>query len=136
MIIPCFRCGKEIDTPNVSNADYIMAEDTIVKEPREVFLALKHNPATLEKQSMIAELDEKGNHKYPVLVIADSEYDQEEVPNTEAAKTIGEALVKVVVEVREKDIQRTGVVCPDCYKDTDFVIWGVHKARIEKLEKK
>lgn len=30
------------------------------------------------------------------------------------------------------EIQKTGVCCPDCYKDTDTVIWGVHK----KLEKK
>lgn len=136
MIIKCFRCGKDIDTPNNSNADYIIAEDTIVKEPREVFLALKHNPATRGKESKIAELDEEGDQRYPDLVIADSEYDQEEIPNTEAAKTIGVDLVKVVVGVREKDIQKTGVICPDCYKDTDFVIWGVHKARVEKLEKK
>jgi len=25
MIIRCSRCGKEIDTPNASNADYVMA---------------------------------------------------------------------------------------------------------------
>ena len=28
MIIPCFRCRKEIDTPNASNADYVIGEDT------------------------------------------------------------------------------------------------------------
>ena len=127
MIIKCFRCGKEIDTPNSSNADYVIADDMIVKEPREVFLALKHNSATLGKESMIAELDEEGGPKYPDLVIADSEYDQKEIPNTEAAKTIGKGLIKLIVEVREKDIQKTGVICPDCYRDTDFVIWGVHK---------
>ena len=26
-----------------------------------------------------------------------------------------------------KETQKTGIVCPDCYRDTDFVIWGVHK---------
>ena len=56
MIIPCFRCGKELNSPNAFNADYIMAEDT-----------------------------------------------------------------------KEGDIQKTGIVCLDCYRDTDFVIWGVHK---------
>jgi len=64
MIIPCFRCGKEIDTPDSSNADYIIAEDTIT------------------------------------TVIADG------IP---------------------KDIQKTGIICPECYKPTDSVIWGVHK---------
>lgn len=129
MIIPCFRCGKEIDTPNTSNADYIIAQDTIVKEPREVLLALKHNQATLIKESKMAELDEDGNPKYPDLVIADSEYDREEIPNIKAAKTIGGDLVKLIVEVRNKDIQKTGIICPGCYKDTDFVIWGVHKSK-------
>jgi len=64
MIIKCFRCGKGIDTPDSSNADYIIAEDTIT------------------------------------TVIADG------IP---------------------KDIQKTGIICPKCYKPTDFVIWGVHK---------
>ena len=27
----------------------------------------------------------------------------------------------------EDGIQKTGIICPDCYKDTDFVIWGIHK---------
>lgn len=56
MIILCFRCGKEIDTPDSSNADYVIAEDT-----------------------------------------------------------------------KDSETQKTGIVCPDCYKGTDFVIWGVHK---------
>lgn len=64
MIIPCFRCCKEINTPDAANADYIMAEDTI--------------ETTIE----------------------------DGIP---------------------KDTQKTGVICPDCYKPTDFVIWGVHK---------
>ena len=54
--VNCIRCNKQIDHPDSSNADYIMAEDTIVE-----------------------------------------------------------------------GTQKTGVVCPDCYKETDFVIWGVHK---------
>ncbi|GAI86136.1 unnamed protein product, partial [marine sediment metagenome] len=80
MVIPCFRCGKEIDTPDEHNADYIMAEDTIVREPREVLLALKHNPATLVKQAQMEEYDEDGVLKYPDLAIGDSEYDAIEMP--------------------------------------------------------
>ncbi len=116
MIIPCFRCGKEIDTPNASNADYITAPDTIVREPREVVIALKHNQATLAKLA-----------KNPDLELADGEYDAIEIPNLETSKAIGEDLAKVITEVREKDIQKTGIICPGCYRDTDFVIWGMHK---------
>lgn len=66
MIIPCFRCKKAIDRPDSSNADYIIAEDTIE------------------------------------TVIEDG------VP---------------------KDIQKTGIICPKCYKPTDFIIWGIHKGQ-------
>lgn len=27
----------------------------------------------------------------------------------------------------DEAIQKTGVVCRKCYRETDFVIWGVHK---------
>jgi len=137
MIIPCFRCGKELDRPDASNADYIIAEDTIVREPRETLIALKHNQATLTKLAMMNEIEtylaedgvtELTRPKYPDLQIADNEYDAVEVTSVEAAKqSFGEDLVKVIVEIREKDIQKTGIICPDCYRDTDFVIWGVHK---------
>ena len=65
MIIPCLRCGKEIDTPDASNADYVMAEDT-----KAIELAGDGTPV---------------------------------------------------------EIQKTGVICPNCYKPTDAVIWGMHK---------
>ncbi|MBA7555977.1 hypothetical protein ES705_48671 [subsurface metagenome] len=124
MIIKCFRCSKKIDTPDASNADYVMAEDTKGKEIRESLVALKHNQATLGKESRKEE-------------ILDDEYSAVAVTSyEEAQENLGEDLVKVVVRPVEVEIQKTGVICPDCYRDTDFVIWGVHKARVEKLEKK
>ena len=65
MIIPCFRCGKELDSPDASTTDYIIAEDTIAME-----------------------LEADGT---------------------------------------PKEVQKTGIICPDCYKPTDTVIWGMHK---------
>jgi len=128
MIIPCFRCGKAIDTPGERNADYVIASDSIVREPREVLVALKHNQVTLDKAAKMKEINPDGTSKYPKLAIEDSEYDAIEVTSVATAmKDFGEDFVKAVVEIREKDIQKTGVVCPDCYKPTDFVIWGVHK---------
>ncbi len=136
MIIPCFRCGKEINTPNASNADYIIAQDTIVREPIDVLIALKHNQATLAKVAKIKEtetyLDDDGitelsRPKYPGLTIDESEYDGVEVPDVKSAQSIGEDLVKVVSRVEDRDIQKTGIICPDDYKAADFVIWGIHK---------
>lgn len=116
MIIKCFRCGKDIDTPDSLNADYVIAKDTMDVELREVLFALKHNQTTLAKQ----EKDEP---------IEDNEFDAIEIPNIEAAKGIGEGLVKVVAQIKEVDIQKTGIVCPGCYKPTDTVIWGTHKKK-------
>jgi len=113
MIIPCYRCGKGIDNPDARNADYVTAADTMVSESREVFIALKQNKATLAKTEKLE-------------VVTDKEYDKVEIPDFEASKGIT-SLVKVVVEIKDKDIQKTGIICPECYKKTDTVIWGVHK---------
>jgi len=126
MIIQCFRCHKEINTPDGSNADYVIAEDMMVKEARAILIALKHNEQTLAKEQQIKELEAKGEPVPPELQIDDSEYDRVEIPNIEASEAI-EGLVKVIVEVKLKDIQKTGVICPECYRPADFVIWGVHK---------
>jgi len=114
MIIPCFRCGKKIDTPSASNADYIIASDTVVQEQRETLFALKHNQLTLDREAA-------------GLPIADDELDKQEIPCFEASKHIGSSLAKVVVETVVKDVQKTAIICPRCYKPTDFLIWGVHK---------
>ena len=122
MIIKCFRCGKDIDKPGLVsvregnktrqyfNADYIIAEDTIVNEPRTVYIAVKDNEATLKKKG-------KGEP------VSKEEYDRIEV------STVPEAVgaISIEQEVKIKPIQKTGVICPDCYRSTDFVIWGVHK---------
>lgn len=67
MIILCFRCSKGINTPDSSNADYIMAEDT---------------------------------------------------------------KVMVIEEGEPAEIQKTAIICPNCFKPTDYVIWGVHKGKV------
>jgi len=36
-----------------------------------------------------------------------------------------------IVKEGGKNIQKSGIVCPNCYKPADFVIWGVHKERLE-----
>jgi DNA-directed RNA polymerase subunit M/transcription elongation factor TFIIS len=112
MIIKCFRCGKELHSPNDSNADYIMAEDTKVNEPRTVFIILKQTDETLNKAKNAEPID-------------DSEYEAVESLTLDDNKSKG--AVKIKTEIRTVNIQKTGIICPDCYKDTDTIIWGVHK---------
>ncbi len=106
----CYRCNKPLIRPIPKNADYIMAADTVVEEVKEVQIALKPNDVTKAK-SLAKE------------VIEDKDYDQVEVTN--ALEALG--AVKINIETRVKNVQKTGLICPDCYKETDFVIWGVHK---------
>ena len=115
-MIKCFRhlvnfgIEKEIEHADNTNADYIMATDTKVDEWREVFIALKHTPETLVKSN-------KGEP------ISDNEYEAVEIASLSEAVDA----VRVKVEIKLKNIQKTGVICPDCYLPTDIVIWGVHK---------
>jgi ssDNA-binding Zn-finger/Zn-ribbon topoisomerase 1 len=106
MIIKCFRCGKDIDTPNVKNSDYVIAEDTKADELREVVFALKHNDKTLGKENA-----------------KDEDYTRVEIKTPQDAKNA----VKIISEHQLQTIQKTGIVCPECYKETDLVIWGKHK---------
>ena len=111
----CYRCGKLLERPiapgktTSGNADYILAEDTKVDELREVLFALKHTPETLTK---IGKAE-----------IRDSEYQKVEISSIVEAKDA----VKIITEVKLVSIQKTGLICPECYKETDTVIWGVHK---------
>ncbi len=118
MIIHCFRCGKPIETPNASNSDYITAEDTKAEEARECVVAIKHTKETLSKA-------EKAE------VIDDSEYTVTPVSSFEEAK-MDVNTVRVEVRMLPAAVQKTGIICPDCHRVEDFIIWGVHKGFREK----
>lgn len=113
MIIECFRCQKKIESPNSRNADYIIAVDTIVDEEVDVLGAVQ-----LTREGK--ELKEAG------LTIAKEHIIRTEVPNFEEANRLPD-VERIEAVKKVKPIQKTGVVCPDCYRPTDFVIWGVHK---------
>ena len=36
-------------------------------------------------------------------------------------------LERVEARLEDVNIQKTGLICPDCYKETDTIIWGIHK---------
>ena len=99
MIVKCFRCGTELDSPDNRNADYIIAKDTMASDPREVFVAM-----------------------------IQGETEGVEVVSRKVAEEIyGDTLVEVNVEIGDKMIQKTGVICPQCHKGGDNIIWGIHK---------
>jgi len=141
MIIPCIRCGKAINSPNATNADYVTADEFILSEPREVRRALIHNPATRTKEAQINETVEVihlvtkevigTTPKTPGLAIADNEFDSIEVESiADAARAYGRDYVKTIATMEDRPVQKTAIVCPDCFNPvTDRVIWGKHKAK-------
>ncbi len=130
MIIPCFRCGKGIESADNTNADYVLADDMIAEEVREQLTVVKNNAVTREKLAQIAtSAPETGKRMYPDVVITEDDYDRERIRDMKAAYTISrDDLIRVEASMGEEDVQKTGVICPDCYLPMDTVIWGIHKS--------
>lgn len=135
MIKNCFRCGKEIDTPDAHNADYIMATDTIAKELRVKTIEVPKTQDELraEESALRSRLQElvtktklyEDKNIAPDIPIEDI-YGEIEGIAAELAAGLEPSRTKVVGK-RLVDIQKANIVCPSCYLLTDVVIWGVHK---------
>lgn len=95
----CIRCSKDLGHADSSNADYVIANEFIVKEKREQFYAITDG--------------DKGEVFTPIKQTTDSLL----IPDVK----------RIEVKIEETDIQKTGIVCPSCYKKTDTLIWGIHK---------
>lgn len=113
MIIDCIRCGKPIDSPHSSNADYIIADDTKMTEVQEQLVAIKHTEETWRKMERNEVIQDD---EYQVVVV-ESPQKANEDPDT----------IRVELRMLPVSVQKTGIICPECYRGTDFIIWGVHK---------
>ena len=96
----CIRCNKDLGHADSNNADYVIADEFIVREKRE---------------AMYAVTGEKENETFiPIKQTTDS--------------LLITGVKRIEVKIEDTDIQKTGVVCPEHYNPaTDTVIWGVHK---------
>ena len=101
MIIQCFRCDGTIATPDDTNSDYIIADDLKTEELREVLWAVI--PDGKDKV-----------RKIKVHSIKQGKKDNPTMTHVEATEEM-------------EEVQKTGIVHPECYLPTDVVIWGVHK---------
>ena len=96
----CIRCNKDLGQADNTNADYVIADEFIVPEKREQFYAVTK---------------ENGKESFtPIKQTTDSLL----IPDVK----------RIEVKIENVDIQKTGLVCPDCYDEmTDTLIWGLHK---------
>ena len=96
----CIRCSKELGHANSSNADYVIADEFIAPEKREQFYAVTIGKDKKESFTPIKQTTDS-------LLILD--------------------VKRIEVKIEDVDVQKTGLVCPDCYKPGDVIIWGIHK---------
>ena len=95
----CIRCNKDLGRTDSNNADYVIADEFIVNEKREQFYAVTEKD---KNESFI-----KIKQTTDSLLIPD--------------------VKRIEVKIEEIPVQKTGIVCRDCYRVTDVVIWGIHK---------
>lgn len=151
----CFRCGGEIQEPVEEYAAYVVGDDTVSTEMKEVTEAVVHTRATKDAISALqtnhylntaietlenavvsgtdlinylgtppqdtandaATRESNAKSAAPNL----SDFDRVEVSDVSEAPS---DTVKVEQVVREKTVQKTGLVHTDCQKDSDSVIWS------------
>lgn len=155
----CSRCGTSISDPVTANANYVVHDDFVEEEAKEVHYALRHTPQTKQKVQKVAdetgrdfdavaaemahpdapaERDvtvgtERKEHDDGTFVetakmktmdfsIPLDEFDREEVDTPEEIKRDDTALVTTNVE--QRPVQKTGLICRNCVKDDDQIIWG------------
>jgi len=117
-MVKCYRCGKEIPQPITANADYIIAKDTIVFEKREkVKLILTKRKTTKEGKVIVEDKVETVEHPEIAHKII------------EEHKKRGYDIDKLETVFVDEPVQKTAIICKDCYRDGDIVIWGYHKRR-------
>lgn len=116
MIIKCVRCGKEILSPNKTNAYYVIAKDdirtygsTIVEKVGLVKLTKSRVIILMKHLGMIKEASE-----YDIALPAFSDLAQ---PFTNE-HGISEEVVK-----EEVFIPKTAIICINCLDKKDIVIW-------------
>lgn len=133
MIIQCFRCGKGINSPDATNADYITADDIIEIEFRSVLYMRVADVNRWQEADTRWDFDKEEE----VIVMMDKEeIDMDSIVDIQVVsmkdiedttKDISKHIVGYVEKLEPIDVQKTGIICPNCYLPTDTIIWGKHK---------
>lgn len=121
MIIPCFRCDKKIDKPGLISVIVKDAKgEPILDSEGEI-----QRVTTYNADYVIAD-DTKVMDDVEVIYAVDKNDKRTQADTAPLARTLpGTVRVETVME--KGQVQKTGIICPDCYLPTDTVIWGAHK---------
>lgn len=126
MLIPCYRCEKQIDTPRAGNAFYVISSDALVDMEVDVCVAVCHSKEALDAAKAIEEDGDIAEETKASSIEAELEkYEKSGIEvkdNAEALNVAG--YIRTEIRREARPVQKTAIVCLDCKKDDDQVIWG------------
>lgn len=146
----CTRCGSdEFDEPIENNANYVQGEDMVESEARTVLYALTHTELTRTIRDRLVdhwsinvtqanmamatkdetylkktETAEDGTEQvvFDHTELKDDAFERVQVDSPVSPEEDAE-IIKTVSEPVQVDTQKSGIVCPECVKESDLVIW-------------
>ena len=140
----CYRCNTELERPIEANANYVRGDDMVVEETRPQLVALKHTERTRKIRDKVKDRhDLNATQANRVLGRRDPSYLRAEGKNgvefdhTDLSEDDFEAVgvdepihpendpdvVRCLEKAVSVDVQKTGLVCDSCLKDSDEIIW-------------
>jgi hypothetical protein len=133
----CYRCGEFLAEPVERNANYVRGDDTVETVEQEVLVERRHTDYSrairerlqeehglnaAQANRVMARNDETYLRRGMAHDVTDEAFERVET-NDPSAPEVDPEVVRVDSETVEREQQRTGLVCPDCVRDADEVIW-------------
>lgn len=133
----CFRCDAALERPIDRHAFYVTGEDTVEVEALPKIVCVRHTERTKlirdqlreEHGLTVSQANMAISRKDESLVPRDAQgltfedFDLEEV-RTPVDPSEDPDVVQNVEIPREVETDKPRLVCPDCLRESDEVIWG------------
>ncbi len=125
MIIPCIRCGEPLVSPNKHNAYYVIGEDTVEYEDREVLLALIDTRTEEQKEAIPPEDLPDDDAAFEIEDVTDRTEVVEDKLGKKDIQLVPEGTARLVSRIQSLPVQKTGIVCANCVDlENDELLWG------------
>ena len=146
----CSRCEEQLTKPIRQNANYVIASDFAEPTEVETVYGLFHTEETRseldrlcsefperDRQTLAAEMANPDAEEFRTVrtdgdeeprevefSVPTEKFDWKEIDSANEVQVNDDCALSYHT-VEERDVQKTGLVCPECAKDSDEVIWGV-----------
>ncbi len=116
MKIKCVRCGKELDSPNASNAKYILKHND--SKTFGITRIEKTINAPLTKSRVVEIMKDKK------MIVTEEEYESKLADFAKKAEVFSDSKGRREVVIEEEvEVPKTAIICLDCVQEDDTIIW-------------